>query len=103
VIVLRGEDPSLCSGRDTAQVGRRAEGESEFVFVRRHQNPRLAQVDCPKPVIAALKGDVLGGLEMALVADIRVASTDVRMASPEISVAQTVEALHSYAETFVQS
>ncbi|MDR7167322.1 enoyl-CoA hydratase/carnithine racemase [Nocardia kruczakiae] len=85
VIVLRGEGPSFCSGRDTAQLGRRVDGESDFAFVRRHQNSRLAQVDCPKPVIAALKGNVLGGgLEMALAADIRVASQDVRMAFPEI-------------------
>lgn len=85
VILLRGEGPSFCSGRDTAQLGRRVEGESDFAFVRRHQDSRLAQVDCPKPVIAAVKGNVLGGgLEMALAADIRIAATDVRMAFPEI-------------------
>lgn len=85
VILLRGEGPSFCSGRDTAQLGRRVEGESDFSFVRRHQDARLAQVDCPKPVIAALKGNVLGGgLEMALAADIRIAATDVQMAFPEI-------------------
>jgi enoyl-CoA hydratase/carnithine racemase len=85
VVLLRGNGPSFCSGRDTAQLGRRVAGESDLSFVRRHQRSRIEQLDCPKPVLAALKGAVLGGgLEMALAADIRIAATDVRMAFPEI-------------------
>jgi enoyl-CoA hydratase/carnithine racemase len=85
VILLRGEGPSFCSGRDTKQLGERVAGESDFWFVRRHQRGRIAQLDCPKPVIAALKGAVLGGgCEIALGADIRIAAADVRMAFPEI-------------------
>jgi len=85
VIVLRGQGPSFCSGRDTAQLGERPAGESDLSFVRRHQRTRIAQLDCPKPVIAAVRGYVLGGgLEMALAADIRIGATDVRMAFPEI-------------------
>ena len=85
VILLRGEGPSFCSGRDIAQLGHRASGENDFDFVRRHQNRRLATVDCAKPVIAALKGHILGGgLELALAADIRIADDTVSMAFPEI-------------------
>jgi enoyl-CoA hydratase/carnithine racemase len=85
VLVLRGEGRSFCSGRDVAQLGERTAGESDLAFVRRHQAGRKAQLDCPKPVIAALRGHVLGGgLEIALAADIRVAASDVRMAFPEI-------------------
>ncbi|GAB2982088.1 enoyl-CoA hydratase/isomerase family protein [Amycolatopsis acidiphila] len=85
VIVLRGEGPSFCSGRDTAQLGERVAGESDLAFVRRHQRARIAQLDSPKPVIAAVRGYALGGgLEMALAADIRIGATDVRMAFPEI-------------------
>lgn len=85
VVLLRGEGPSFCSGRDTSQLGHRVAGEGDLAFVRRHQRSRLAQLDCPKPVVAALRGHVLGGgLEMALSADIRIAATDVRMAFPEI-------------------
>jgi len=85
VILLRGEGPSFCSGRDVSQLGQRAGGESDYVFVRASQEHRLAIFDCIKPVIAAVKGHVLGGgLEMALSADIRIASTDLRMAFPEI-------------------
>lgn len=85
VILLRGEGPSFCSGRDVSQLGHRAEDESDYTFVRRHQDRRLAMATCAKPVIAAVKGHVLGGgLEMALAADIRIAADDVSMAFPEI-------------------
>jgi enoyl-CoA hydratase/carnithine racemase len=85
VILLRGEGRSFCSGRDTAQLGQRTAGESDLAFIRRHQRTRILQLESPKPVIAALRGHVLGGgLEMALAADIRIAATDVRMAFPEI-------------------
>ena len=85
VVLLRGNGPSFCSGRDTAQLGERVAGESDLSFVRRHQRTRIDQLDSPKPVIAALRGAVLGGgLEMALAADLRIAATDLRMAFPEI-------------------
>jgi enoyl-CoA hydratase/carnithine racemase len=85
VVVLRGEGRSFCSGRDTTQLGERPAGESDLSFVRRHQVSRITQLDSPKPVIAALRGHVLGGgLEIALAADIRIAAADVRMAFPEI-------------------
>ena len=85
VIVLRGNGPSFCSGRDTGSLGERVAGESDLSFVRRHQDSRIDQLDTPKPVIAALHGHVLGGgLEMALSADLRIAASDVRMAFPEI-------------------
>jgi enoyl-CoA hydratase/carnithine racemase len=85
VVLLRGNGPSFCSGRDTAQLGERVAGESDLSFVRRHQQTRIDQLDSPKPVLAALRGNVLGGgLEMALAADIRIAASDVRMAFPEI-------------------
>lgn len=85
VVLLRGEGRSFCSGRDTAQLGQRVQSESDLAFIRRHQQSRITQLDSPKPVIAALRGSVLGGgLEMALAADIRVAASDLRMAFPEI-------------------
>jgi len=85
VVLVRGEGRSFCSGRDTKQLGRRVQGESDLSFIRRHQHLRIMQLDSPKPVIAALRGNVLGaGLEMALAADIRIAGSDLRMAFPEI-------------------
>lgn len=85
VIVVRGDGPSFCSGRDTSQLGRRREGESDFAFVRRAQDARLAMIDAPKPVIAAVHGHVIGGgMELALAADIRIAATSARFSLPEI-------------------
>ncbi|MGE0386998.1 MAG: enoyl-CoA hydratase/isomerase family protein [Gammaproteobacteria bacterium] len=85
-ILLRGEGRSFCSGRDVAELGHRARDESDFDFVRAHQDHRLSQLDAPKPIVAALKGAVLGGgCEMALAADFRVAATDTYMALPEIN------------------
>lgn len=84
-IVLRGEGPSFCSGRDTTQLGQRARDESDFAFVRRAQDGRLAMLDAPKPIVAALKGHVIGGgMEIALACDIRVAASDVKMRLPEV-------------------
>ncbi len=86
VIVLRGEGQSFCSGRDVSQLGTRKDNESDFLFVRRAQDTRLAMLECPKPIIAAVRGHAIGGgLEMALACDIRIAASDVKMRMPEIN------------------
>ncbi|MDO8364066.1 MAG: enoyl-CoA hydratase/isomerase family protein [Actinomycetota bacterium] len=87
-ILLRGNGKSFCSGRDTSVLGHRAGGESDYDFVRRHQQIRLETLESQKVVIAALKGGVIGGgMEMALAADIRIADTTARFALPEVGFA----------------
>jgi enoyl-CoA hydratase/carnithine racemase len=84
-IVLRGEGPSFSSGRDTAELGRRAAGESDFDFVLREQREALRLRNVAQPVIAALQGWTLGGsFELALHCDFRVAATDARVGFPEV-------------------
>ncbi len=84
-ILMRAEGKSFCSGRDVADLGRRARQESDFSFVRRHQDYRLRHLDAPKPIVAAVQGYALGrGMEMALSADIRISATDAQFALPEI-------------------
>lgn len=84
-IVIGGAGRSFSSGRDTAHLGQRPGGESDYEFVLRSQRSRVALMESTKPVIAALKGAVLGGaLELALSADFRIASTDARMGFPEV-------------------
>lgn len=86
VIVLKGAGKSFSSGRDTTQLGTRAGGESDFSFVRRAQDNRLAIMEAPKPVIAAMRGWAIGGgLEAALGCDIRFASPDLKIRLPEIN------------------
>jgi enoyl-CoA hydratase len=85
-ILLRGNGKSFCSGRDTAVLGHRARDESDFHFVRRHQESRLRMMDSTKPIVAALKGGAIGGgCEMALACDVRVADTTLKMSLPEIN------------------
>ncbi len=85
-VLLRGEGPSFSSGRDTTQLGRRATGESDFAFILREQREALRLRRAGNPIVAALKGWVLGGaFELALHADLRVASADARLGLPEVS------------------
>jgi enoyl-CoA hydratase/carnithine racemase len=84
-IVLRGEGPSFSSGRDTAELGRRAAGETDFDFVLREQREALQLRNVAQPMIAALRGWTLGGaFELALHCDFRVAATDARVGFPEV-------------------
>lgn len=84
-IVVRGEGPSFCSGRDTAELGHRRNGESDVEFIRAHQADALTRLSCPKPVIAAVQGAAIGGgLEIALSADVRVAADNARFSLPEV-------------------
>lgn len=85
-ILLRGEGRSFSSGRDTSELGRREEGESDHSYVRRAQDAALRMLECPKPIVAALKGHVIGGaFEIALRADIRIGAPDVAMRLPEVT------------------
>jgi enoyl-CoA hydratase/carnithine racemase len=84
-ILLRGEGQSFSSGRDTTELGRRAKGQSDYEFVRQAQERRLALLETPKPVLAAVRGYVFGGaFEAALSADMRIAADDTLFAFPEI-------------------
>jgi enoyl-CoA hydratase/carnithine racemase len=84
-VVIRGEGPSFSSGRDTTQLGHRPKRESDFGFVRAHQQARIQQLESTKPFIAAVRGYALGGaFELALVADIRICASDARMGFPEV-------------------
>lgn len=84
-ILLRGEGRSFCTGRDTRALGVRARDDSHFAHLSRSLKRKLAMLDIDKPVIAAIKGHVIGGgFEIALKADIRVAADDARISLPEI-------------------
>ncbi|HVW43695.1 MAG TPA: enoyl-CoA hydratase/isomerase family protein [Amycolatopsis sp.] len=86
VILVRGEGPSFCSGRDTASLGVRATGLSDFEHLSRSLQRKLSLRDIQKPVIAAVHGHAVGGgFEIALSCDIRVVATDARLSLPEIN------------------
>ena len=84
-IVLRGDGPSFCSGRDTSELGDRDGGRSHHDVVAAAQVMPLRLAECPKPVVAALKGHTLGaGLEIALRADFRFCAPDLSAGLPEV-------------------
>lgn len=86
-LLIRGEGPSFCSGRDKAELGQRAAGEDDFTFVREHQRIRLEVLESPKPVVAAVQGAALGGgFEIALSADIRIIAENAVFGLPEVGL-----------------
>jgi enoyl-CoA hydratase/carnithine racemase len=83
-IVWRGEGKSFSSGRDTAELGVRAKGESDLEFIAAGHAKTKLLFTMPAPIIAALKGWALGGsFERALLCDMRIAADDARMGLPE--------------------
>ncbi|MGH9115640.1 MAG: enoyl-CoA hydratase/isomerase family protein [Acidimicrobiales bacterium] len=80
-LVITGSDPAFCSGDDVKQV---MAGAGEKVSARLRSEPRLtpaadALLHTDVPVVAAVNGAAVGwGMELALMADIRVASERAR-------------------------
>jgi len=108
VVVLSGEGPSFCAGLDFKSI---ASGDENAVdaFARgdgqvanHAQRVAYGWRQLPVPVIAALRGAVLGGgFQIALGADIRIAAPDTKMSVmeikygliPDMSLSQTLPRL----------
>ena len=78
-VVLTGEGRAFCSGDDVRQFmlgDQRDETVSRLRDARPKPTPAaMAVLDCDKPVIAAINGAAVGwGMDLALLADIRIAS-----------------------------
>jgi enoyl-CoA hydratase/carnithine racemase len=100
VVVLRGEGRAFCAGIDVGDPGDRVGGRSPAEHVRNfyealrwvHERFQLF-ANLPQPIVAAVHGYCLGfGFELALMADIRVASDDAVFALPEASIGVSVDA-----------
>ena len=88
-LVITGEDPAFCSGDDVKQIMLKASEPTpeseESTTERLIRRPRLtpaadALLYTDVPVVAAVNGAAVGwGMELALMADIRVASEKAKM------------------------
>ena len=76
-VIVTGADPAFCAGEDVKEM---MTGEAPAAARARPDRyeatpAAMAALECPKPVIAAVNGAAVGwGMELALYADIRIAS-----------------------------
>ena len=78
-VVLTGSDPAFCSGEDVKQMmtgAAREQSQARLMAVRPQITPAAeAILACDRAIIAAVNGVAVGwGMELALFADIRIAS-----------------------------
>jgi methylglutaconyl-CoA hydratase len=86
VVVTGAGDKAFCAGADLKE--RRGMNENDVRVQIDLYRSELALLDrCPKPVVAAINGVALGGgLELALLCDLRVAASHAALGFPETSL-----------------
>jgi enoyl-CoA hydratase/carnithine racemase len=90
-VVLHGEGRSFCSGLDLMSMASTGQGVDGLTQPLQAEVPNWYQraaydwIRVPVPVIAAIHGNCLGGgLQIALAADIRIATPDAKLSVMEI-------------------
>jgi enoyl-CoA hydratase/carnithine racemase len=80
-VVVTGADPAFCSGDDVGEImaGPKPVSKTTLPVTYSPTPAAIAVLECDKPVIAAVNGAAVGwGMELALFADIRIASEKAR-------------------------
>ena len=86
-ILTGAGDRAFCAGADLKKTMPPTESFAELHFGSRAGTPDLSRLQTDKPMIAAINGYALGGgLELAMLCDIRIAATNAIFALPEVSI-----------------
>jgi enoyl-CoA hydratase/carnithine racemase len=84
-VVWKANGPSFSSGRDLSELGgKRDHDMSHLQHIERGHRWTQMLLNCPVPIVVALKGWVVGGMaERALLCDLRVAGESTKLWLPE--------------------
>jgi enoyl-CoA hydratase/carnithine racemase len=80
-VIVTGADPAFCSGDDVSEImaGEKPVSKAPTPVTYQATPAAIAVLECDRPVIAAVNGAAVGwGMELALFADIRIASEKAR-------------------------
>jgi enoyl-CoA hydratase len=82
-VVLTGAGPAFCAGMDTSQFGGDLEHRRQLVETSTVAFEAVGE--CRRPIVAAINGPAIaGGFALALLCDLRIASTDAVVGYPEL-------------------